>query len=65
MIYTDKTQIGAGAFRKTNQGKSGINPPGGGREQKILVNAEDASCSLMMGVPTREWDDLPYPGLMF
>ena len=32
---------------------------------KALVNVKDASCSLMMGSPTDEWGELPYPGLMF
>ena len=51
-------------FRNIKQGKSGKTPPDGGREQKTLVNIEDASCSLMVGVRTKEWDDLPSPGLM-
>ena len=29
------------------------NPPDGGIEQKKLTNLEDASCSLMMGIPTK------------
>ena len=33
------------------QVKSGNKPPDGGVEQKILVNVEDASCILMMGIP--------------
>ena len=33
-------------------------------EKKTLVNVKDASWSLMMGIPTEEWDDLPSPGLM-
>ena len=53
------------ALRKMNQGKFGNNPPYGLGEQKTLVNVEDASCSLMMVIPTEEYDDLPYPGLMF
>ena len=30
-----------------------------------MVNVEYASCSLMMGIPTKEWDEPPYTGLMF
>ena len=30
-----------------------------------MVNVEDASCSLLMGTPTKEWDDLPSPGITF
>ena len=41
----------AEAFRKMNQEKSSNKPPGG-RDQKALVNAKDALCSLMMGSPT-------------
>ena len=29
------------------------------------MNAEDASCSLITGIPTKEWDDITYPGLTF
>ena len=32
---------------------------------KKLVNVEDASCSLMMGIPTKEWYDLPSPVFVF
>ena len=46
------------------QEKPGNKPPYGG-EQKTLVNVKDASCSLVMGIPTKEWYDLPYPGLVF
>ena len=42
-----------------------VPPPDGGGQQRTLVNVEDASCSLMMGIPTEEWDYLPSPGLMF
>ena len=38
--------------------------PGGG-DQKALVNVKDSSCSLVMGSPTEEWDELPFPGPMF
>ena len=41
--------------------KSGNNPPDGLREQKLFVNVDDASFSLMMGISTKEWDDIPYP----
>ena len=47
----------AEAFRKMKQEKYGKNPPDGG-EQKILVNVKDASYSLMMVIPTKEWYDL-------
>ena len=30
-----------------------------------MVNVKDASCSLMMGIRTKELDELPSPGLMF
>ena len=46
------------------QEKSGNKPPDG-EEQKTLVNVKDASFSIIMGIPTKEWDDLPYPGLVF
>ena len=52
------------AFRKMKQYKSSNKPPGGG-DQKSLVNVKDASCSFMMGPPTKEWGELPSPGLMF
>ena len=32
---------------------------------KTLLNVKDVSCSLMMGIPTKEWDNLPFPGTMF
>ena len=47
------------------QVKYGNKPPDGGGEQKILVNVEYASCIIMMGIPTKELDYLPYPGIMF
>ena len=28
-----------------------------------MVNVEDASCSIMMVIPTKKWDDIIYPGL--
>ena len=34
-------------------------------ENKKIVNVKDASCSIVMGIHTKEWDDLPSPGLMF
>ena len=34
-------------------------------EENILVNVEDASCSIMIDTLTEEWDYLPSPGLMF
>ena len=30
-----------------------------------MVNAKDASCSLIMGSSTEEWGELPSPGLVF
>ena len=49
-----KTNIKEGeeAFRDMKQGKNDNNPPYLG-DQKALVNAKDASCSLMMGSPTK------------
>ena len=47
-----------------NQDKSSNKPHGGG-DQKALMNVKDALCSLMMGSPTKEWDELPSTGLMF
>ena len=47
------------------QVKYGNKPPDGGGEQKTLVNVEDASCIIMMGIPTKEWYYLPYPGIIF
>ena len=44
------------------QVKYGNKPPDGGGEQKTLVNVEDASCIVMMGIPIKEWYYLPYPG---
>ena len=44
--------------------KSSKKPPGGG-DHKSFVNVKDASCSLMMVPPTKEWGKLPSPGLMF
>ena len=54
----------AETFRKIGQEKSYNKPPGGG-DHKAQVNVKDALCSLMMGSPTEEWGELPYPGLMF
>ena len=45
------------------QEKSPNKPPVGG-DQKALVNAKDALCSVMIGYPTEEWGKLPSPGLM-
>ena len=59
-----KLREGAEAFKKMKQEKSGNKPPDG-EEQKTLVNVKDASFSIIMGIPTKEWDDLPYPGLVF
>ena len=53
----------AEAFIKMKQEKDSNKPPGVG-DQKALVTAKDASCSTMMGSPTKEWGELPSPGLM-
>ena len=45
--------------------KSGNKHPAGGGEQKTLADVEDASCILIMGIPTKEWDYIPSPGLVF
>ena len=37
--------------------------PGGGYH-KALVNVKEASCSLIMGPPTKKWVKLPSTGLM-
>ena len=29
------------------------------------MDVADESCSIIMGIPTKEWDDLPHPGLVF
>ena len=34
-------------------------------EKKTLADVDYVSCSLMMVIPTEEWDDIPSPGLMF
>ena len=47
------------------QGKYGNKTPDREGEQKTLVNVEYASCSLMMDITTKEWDDITSPGLMF
>ena len=51
------------AFRKMNQENLGTTPLM--EEKKTLVNVKDASCSLMMVIPTEEWYCLPSHGLMF
>ena len=30
-----------------------------------MVNVEDASCRLVMGIPAKEWYYLPSPGIVF
>ena len=47
------------------QGKSGNKLSDGGGEQKILVNVEDTLCSLMIRIPTKEWDDIRSTVLVF
>ena len=59
-----KLKEDAEAFRKIKQGKYEIKSPDGGGEN-ILVNDEDASCSLMMVTPIRELDNLLSLGRMF
>ena len=56
----DRLKEDAEAFRKMKQDKSSNKPPGGG-DQKALVNVKYASCSLLMGSPTKEWVELPSP----
>ena len=51
-------------FRNTKQGKYWIKLTDLG-VNKALVNVDDASCILMMGIFNKEWDYLPSPGLMF
>ena len=64
--YTQKTlKEGAEEFIKTKQVKYGNKTPDGGGKQKALVNIKGASYSLIMGTPTKEWYDLPSPGLIF
>ena len=52
------------AFRKMNNVKSRNKPPDGGEEQKPLVNVEDASCNLIMGIHTKDLYDFSSPGLI-
>ena len=59
-----KLKEDAEAFKNMKQEKSSNKPPGGGY-QKVLVNAKDTPCSLMVGAPTKEWGKPPSPGLMF
>ena len=44
--------------RNKKQGKYGNKTPDRGGEKKI-GNVEDPSCSLMMGITTNEWYDIP------
>ena len=53
MLYIEKLIEDTEAFRKMKQGKSRTNTPGGWGEQQILVNDEDASFSLTLGIPTK------------
>ena len=55
----------AESFRKIKDGKFGNKPPNGEGEKKSLVNVENASCSLMIGIPTKVWYDLQYTGIIF
>ena len=64
MPHTNKSQIGCIIIKEEKQVKYGNKTPDGGGEQNTLVNVEDASCSIMTGIPTKEWDDLPSPGIM-
>ena len=53
MFHTENIKEDAESFRKTKQGKSEKIPPDGGGYQKTLLNVEDASCSLVMGIPIK------------
>ena len=53
------------ALGKMKRGKYSNKPPDVVGEQNILVNVEDASCSLVLGIPTKEWYNIPFPWLMF
>ena len=59
-----KLKEDAEAFRKMKQEKYGNNPPDG-VDQTTLVNVKYASYSLLMGISTKDWDELPSPRLMF
>ena len=50
------------AFSKTKQRNNHTDVGG---EKNILLNIENASCSLMISIPAEEWDDIPSPELMF
>ena len=53
------------ALGKMKRGKYSNKPPDVVGEQNILVNFEDASCSIMLGTPNKEWNNLRYTWLMF
>ena len=65
MIYTDKNQRGCRSIQKNEASKILDKTPCWRKREKQLVNAEDESCTPMMGIPTEQWDDLPPPVLMF
>ena len=56
-----RIQIHLGILNKENLEK--LSDDGGG--EKTLAKFEDESCSLIMGIPTKEWDDIPSPVLIF
>ena len=65
-LYTqNKLKEDAEAFREMNKLKYGEKSPDREGEKKTLVNVEDASFSIDVGIPTEEWDGLPVPGIVF
>ena len=64
MFHPNDYQRGCRIIQEYETSKSGNKNPGGGR-YKIFVNFEYTSCSLMMGISAKEWDDIPYLGIMF
>ena len=59
-----KLKEDAEVFSKMKQVKY-VNKPSGGGVEKTLVNINDASFSFMVGIPTKEWYNIPFPWLMF
>ena len=53
MLHTEKYQIGCRSIQEDKARKYGNNTPGVVEEQKIIVNVGYASCSLIMGIPTK------------
>ena len=58
-----KLKEDAKAFIKIRQKKYTNKPPSGGK-QKALMNEKDATCSLMIGSPTKKWGKPPPHSLM-